>query len=196
MTSSPNPKVDWYFDKAVKWQDEIKYLRKIVLDCGLSEELKWGVPCYTLNGSNILLIHTFKDYCAILFHKGALLKDADNLLIQQTPNVQSALQLRFMSLQDITRLEVKIKANINDAIEVEKSGQEVEFKKHTEFAVPEELQYKLNELPALKDAFEALTPGRQKAYLLYFSAPKLSKTRAARVEKYIDVILDGLGLGD
>jgi uncharacterized protein YdeI (YjbR/CyaY-like superfamily) len=158
--------------------------------------LKWGVPCYTFQKSNIVLIHEFKEYCAFLFFKGALLKDAKGILIQQTKNVQATRQIRFTSVQEIVKLEPILKAYIYEAIEVEKAGLKVEFKKTTEFNIPKEFQNKLDEMPALKEAFAALTPGRQRGYILYFSAPKLSKTREARVEKYIDVILDGMGLND
>jgi uncharacterized protein YdeI (YjbR/CyaY-like superfamily) len=191
-----NPKVDFFFTKAKKWQEEYKNLRTIVLDCGLSEELKWGVPCYTFQKSNIVLIHGFKEYCALLFHKGVLLKDTHNILIQQTKNVQAARQIRFTNVGEIVKMETVLKAYIREAIEVEKAGLKVELKKTVEFKMPEEFQNKLNKIPALKDAFEALTPGRQRAYLLYFSAPKLSKTRESRVEKCMDLILDGMGLDD
>jgi len=191
-----NPKVDFYFTKAKMWQQELGKLRKIVLDCPLTEELKWGVPCYTFEKSNIVLIHVFKEYCAMLFVKGALLKDARGILITQTENTQAARQIRFTNLQEIEELEPVIKAYIHEAIEVEKSGLKVNFKKTTEFAMPEEFQNKLDELPALKTAFEALTPGRQRAYFLHFSAPKQSKTRASRVEKCIQQILNGKGLND
>jgi uncharacterized protein YdeI (YjbR/CyaY-like superfamily) len=191
-----NPKVDFYFNKAKKWQEELAHLRMIVLDCGLTEELKWGVPCYTLQKSNVVLIHDFKEYCALLFVKGALLKDPNNILIQQTENVQAARQIRFTKVQEIVEMEPVLKAYIQEAIEVEKAGLKVEFKKPTEFAVAEEFQNKLDELPALKTAFEALTPGRQRAYLLHFSQPKQAKTREARVEKCMPQILDGKGLMD
>ncbi len=191
-----NPKVDFYFTKAKMWQEELGKLRKIVLDCPLIEELKWGVPCYTFEKSNIVLIHVFKEYCALLFVKGALLKDARGILITQTENTQAARQIRFTNLQEIEELEPVIKAYIHEAIEVEKSGLKVNFKKTTEFSMPEEFQNKLDELPALKTAFEALTPGRQRAYFLHFSAPKQSKTRASRVEKCIQQILNGKGLND
>lgn len=191
-----NPKVDFYFTKATKWQEEIKKLRKIVLDCGLNEELKWGCPCYTFRESNIVLIHTFKEYCALLFMKGALLNDANNILIQQTENVQAARQVRFTSVQEIIEMEAILKAYIYEAIEVEKAGLKVDLKKTTEFTIAEEFQKKLDELPALKTAFDALTPGRQRAYMLHFSAPKQSKTRESRVEKYMQMILNGKGLDD
>ncbi len=191
-----NPKVDFFFNKAQKWQEEFQKLRMIVLDCGLTEELKWGVPCYTFEDSNIVLIHGFKEYCALLFIKGALLKDAMNILIRQTENVQAARQIRFTDVDEIEEMEHILKAYIHEAIEVEKAGLEVEFKKTSEFNMPEEFQNKLDENPALKTAFETLTPGRQRGYLLYFSSAKQSKTRASRVEKYTQRILDGKGLND
>jgi uncharacterized protein YdeI (YjbR/CyaY-like superfamily) len=191
-----NPDVDFYFNKAKNWQQEIKQLRTIVLDCGLVEELKWGCPCYTYQQSNIVLIHTFKEYCALLFFKGALLNDANSILIQQTENVQAARQVRFTNIEEIIEMEATIKAYIYEAIEVEKAGLKVTLKKTEEFKMPEEFKNKLDEMPALKTAFEALTPGRQRAYKLYFSAPKQSKTRESRVEKYIDQILNGKGLDD
>ena len=191
-----NPKVDFYFNKAKKWQAEIEKLRMIVLDCQLTEELKWGVPCYTFQEKNIVLIHVFKEYCALLFHKGVLLKDPIGILIQQTENVQAARQIRFTSAEEIEEMEHILKAYIHEAMEVEKAGLEVDFKKSSEFNMPEEFQKKLDENPALKTAFEALTPGRQRGYLLYFSAAKQSKTRTSRVEKYMPQILDGKGLND
>ena len=191
-----NPKVDFYFTKAKLWQKELVKLRKIILDCPLTEELKWGVPCYTLQNSNVVLIHVFKDYCAILFIKGALLKDANNILVQQTENVQAARQIRFTSLQQIVDMEPIIKAYILEAIAVEKAGLKVEFKKTTEFSMPEEFINKLEEVPGLQDAFDALTPGRQRAYLLHFSAAKQAKTRIARIDKYTPQILSGKGLDD
>ena len=191
-----NPKVDFYFNKAEKWQEELDKLRLIALDCQLSEELKWGCPCYTLQNNNVVLIHAFKDYCAFLFFKGALMHDEHGLLIQQTENVQAGRQIRFSSISQIVELEPILKAYIYEAIEVEKAGLKVEFKKTTEYNVPEEFQQKLDELPVLKTAFEALTPGRQRAYLYYFSQPKQSKTRESRVEKYIPQILSGKGLDD
>ena len=194
--NSMNPKVDWYFNKAEKWQEEIKKLRMIVLDCPLTEELKWGVPCYTFEKSNILLIHVFKEYCAVLFVKGALLHDEHNVLIQQTENVQAARQIRFTNLRQIVEMEPILKAYILEAIELEKSGAKVNYKKAAEFIAPEELITRLEQVPGLQDAFDALTPGRQRAYILYFSAPKQSKTRQARVEKYVQHILNGKGLND
>lgn len=191
-----NPKVDFYFDKAGKWQKEIEKLRMIVLDCGLMEELKWGCPCYTHQKTNIVLIHVFKDYCAFLFFKGALLNDPEGILVQQTKNVQSARQIRFTNVKEIGKLESALKAYIYEAMEVEKAGLKVKLKKTSEYAVPEEFQKKLNKMPALKKAFSALTPGRQRAYIFYFSQAKLSKTREARVEKYVKQILKGKGLED
>jgi uncharacterized protein YdeI (YjbR/CyaY-like superfamily) len=191
-----NPKVDFYFDKNESWQKEIERLRTIVLDCGLEEELKWGCPCYRFQGSNIVLIHVFKEYCALLFFKGALLNDPNGILIQQTENVQAARQIRFTSLQQINKMEATIKAYIYEAIEVEKAGLQVKLKKTEEFPMPEEFQKKLNKMPALKTAFYALTPGRQRAYLLYFSSAKQSKTREQRIENYMQQILDGKGLND
>ena len=191
-----NPKVDFFFNKAKQWQEEFKKLRTIILDCQLTEELKWGVPCYTFQKSNIVLIHGFKEYCAILFIKGALLKDAKGILIQQTKNVQAARQIRFTNVREIAKMESILKAYIHEAIEAEKAGLKVNYKKPSEFSIPKEFQNKLDEMPALKEAFYALTPGRQRAYIFYFSQPKLSKTREARVEKYIDLILDGMGLND
>jgi uncharacterized protein YdeI (YjbR/CyaY-like superfamily) len=191
-----NPKVDFYFDKAKTWQKEITQLRSIVLDCGLTEELKWGVPCYTLGKANIVLIHVFKEYCALLFFKGALLNDTDGILVQQTENVQAARQIRFTNAQEVARLKPVLKAYIYEAIEVEKAGLKVKLKKPAEFPVAAEFQQQLNKKAALKKAFEALTPGRQRAYLLYFSAAKQAETRAARVEKSIPQILAGKGLND
>jgi uncharacterized protein YdeI (YjbR/CyaY-like superfamily) len=191
-----NPKVDFYFIKAKKWQEEIGKLRTIVLDCGLNEELKWGCPCYTFQKTNIVLIHVFKEYCALLFFKGALLHDARGILIQQTKNVQAARQIRFTGVQEIVQMKSILKAYIFEAIEVEKSGLKVKLKKPAEFIMPEEFQIKLNKMPALKTAFKELTPGRQRAYMLYFSAPKQSKTRESRVEKSLKQILNGKGLND
>ncbi len=191
-----NPTVDFFFDKASKWQKEYKQLRALVLDCGLTEELKWGVPCYTFQGSNVVLIHGFKEYCALLFHKGALLNDSETILIQQTENVQAARQIRFTSIQEIVKLEPVLKAYIFEAIEVEKAGLKVELKKTKEYAIPDEFRDKLDSDPALKHAFYSLTPGRQRAYLLHFAAAKQAKTREARVEKLIPQILSGKGLND
>ena len=191
-----NPKVDWYFSKEKKWQEEIKKLRMITLDCGLTEELKWGVPCYTFEKTNIVLIHGFKEYCAVLFVKGALLKDAKGVLIAQTENVQAARQIRFTKVREIVEIETVLKAYIHEAIEVEIAGLKVNFKKPSEFTTPEEFTSKLEGVPGLQGAFDALTPGRQRAYLLYFSAPKQSKTRESRIEKYTQQILNGKGLND
>ena len=191
-----NPKVDFFFNKAKQWQEEYERLRTIALGCGLSEELKWGCPCYALNNQNIVLIHGFKEYCAFLFFKGALLNDPSGILIQQTKDVQSARQVRFTNVREITDLEPILKAYIDEAIEVEKAGLKMELKKPAEFKMTEEFKYKLDHIPDLKTAFEALTPGRQRGYLLYFGAPKQSKTREARVEKYIPQILGGKGLDD
>jgi uncharacterized protein YdeI (YjbR/CyaY-like superfamily) len=191
-----NPKVDFYFDKATTWQKEINKLRTIVLDCGLTEELKWGCPCYLFEKRNIVLIHVFKEYCALLFFKGALLKDTDGVLIQQTKNVQVARQIRFTNAREIVKMDAILKSYIYQAIEVEKAGVKVKLKKSTEFEIAEEFQKKLDKVRGLKTAFHALTPGRQRAYLLYFSAPKQSKTREARVEKCIPSILNGKGLND
>jgi uncharacterized protein YdeI (YjbR/CyaY-like superfamily) len=191
-----NPKVDAYLSKAKKWQEEFERLRTIILGCGLTEELKWGVPCYTFEKRNIVLIHGFKEYCALLFFKGALLKDANGILIQQTENVQAARQIRFTNVREIVKLKGILKAYIHEAIEVEKAGLKVNLKKTTEFKIPEEFQNKLDETPALKTAFSALTPGRQRAYILYFSQPKLSQTRESRVEKSMRQILKGKGIDD
>jgi uncharacterized protein YdeI (YjbR/CyaY-like superfamily) len=191
-----NPKVDWFFSKDTKWQKEYEKLRTIILDCGLNEELKWGCPCYTFEKKNIVLIHGFKEYCALLFFKGALLKDANGILIQQTENVQAARQVRFANIREIVKLEKILKAYIYEAIEVEKAGLKVDLKKTTDFKIPEEFQKKLSKMPALKKAFDALTPGRQRAYIFYFSQPKQSKTRESRIEKYTPQIIKGKGLDD
>jgi uncharacterized protein YdeI (YjbR/CyaY-like superfamily) len=191
-----NPKVDGYLRRAKKWQEEFEKLRMIILHCQLTEELKWGVPCYTLEKRNIVLIHGFKEYCALLFFKGALLKDAKGILIQQTENVQAARQIRFTSVREIVKMKPILKAYIQEAIEVEKAGLKVKLKKTSEFKIPEEFQNKLDEMPALKTAFAALTPGRQRAYLFYFSAAKQSETRESRVEKCMRQILDGKGIDD
>ena len=191
-----NPKVDFYFSKAEKWQKEFEKLRMIILDCGLTEELKWGCPCYTFQNTNIVLIHGFKEYCAVLFFKGALLNDPNGILIQQTKNVQSARQIRFTNVKEIVKMEKILKAYIYEAIEVEKAGLKVKLKKTSEYKIPEEFQKKLDKTPALKTAFHALTPGRQRAYIFYFSQPKQSKTRESRVEKYMKQILNGKGLDD
>jgi len=191
-----NPKVDWFFDKDTKWKKEYEKLRTIILDCGLIEELKWGCPCYTFENTNVVLIHGFKDYCALLFFKGALLNDPEGLLIQQTKNVQSARQIRFTNVKDIVKMERTLKAYVYEAIEVERAGLKVKLKKTSDFKIPEEFQKKLNKSSALKKAFGELTPGRQRAYIFHFSQPKLSKTREARVEKYTKQILAGKGLND
>jgi uncharacterized protein YdeI (YjbR/CyaY-like superfamily) len=191
-----NPKVDFFFTRAKKWQEEFEKLRMIILDCGLTEELKWGVPCYTFEKRNIVLIHGFKEYCALLLFKGALIKDAKGILIQQTKNVQAARQIRFTNVREIVKLKPILKAYIYEAIEVEKAGLKVSFKKTSDFIIPEEFQNKLDKIPALKTAFYALTPGRQRAYIFYFSQPKQSKTRESRVEKCMRQILNGKGLND
>jgi uncharacterized protein YdeI (YjbR/CyaY-like superfamily) len=191
-----NPKVDFYFSKAKTWQEELEQLRKIVLDCGLTEELKWGCPCYMHGKSNVVLIHVFKEYCALLFFKGSLLNDPNGILIQQTENVQVARQVRFTHVREILKKKAILKAYIYEAIELEKSGSKAPFKKTTEFKISDEFQSKLNKMPALQTAFKALTPGRQRAYLLYFSQAKQSKTRESRVEKYTQQILKGKGLDD
>ncbi|MFD2584418.1 YdeI family protein [Pedobacter vanadiisoli] len=191
-----NTKVDFYFNKAKKWQEAVNLLRTIALDCGLTEELKWGCPCYTFKGNNIVLIHDFKEYCAFLFFKGVLLKDNEGILVQQTENVQSARQIRFTSALQIVEMKAILKAYIFEAIEIEKAGLKVELKKTAEYNIPAEFQSKLDHIPDLKEAFESLTPGRQRGYLLYFSAPKQSKTREARVEKFMPQILNGKGLED
>jgi uncharacterized protein YdeI (YjbR/CyaY-like superfamily) len=191
-----NPKVDFYFIKAKHWQEELKQLRMIILGCGLTEELKWGVPCYTYEKKNIVLIHDFKDYCAVLFFKGALMKDPKGVLIQQTQNVQAARQVRFTNVKEITKLKSTLKSYIFEAIEIEESGLKVPIKKTSEYAIPEEFQTKLDKTPKLRIAFEALTPGRQRGYLLYFSSAKQSKTRVERVEKSLKQILAGKGLDD
>ena len=191
-----NPKVDWFFTKATEWQEEFEKLRMIILDCGLTEEVKWGVPCYTFEKSNIVLIHGFKEYCALLFFKGALLNDAKGILIQQTKNVQAARQIRFTNVREMVKMKPILKAYIHEAIEVEKAGLKVNFKKTADFKIPEEFQNKLVEIPALKTAFDALTPGRQRAYIFYFSQPKQSKTRESRVEKCMQQIFNGKGLND
>ncbi|MBG9941951.1 YdeI family protein [Brevibacillus formosus] len=195
-TSKTNPKVDEFLSKTKKWKAEFEKLRSIVLDCELTEDFKWMHPCYTFEKKNIVLIHGFKEYCALLFQKGALLKDPNGILIQQTENVQAARQIRFTNVEEIMEMESILKAYIQEAIEVEKSGLEVNYKKHEEYSIPEEFQKKLDEIPALKTAFEALTPGRQRAYLLHFSAPKQAKTRESRVEKCMQQILEGKGLND
>jgi uncharacterized protein YdeI (YjbR/CyaY-like superfamily) len=194
--NKPNPKVDFFFNKAKQWQREYEALRKICLDCGLTEELKWGCPCYTFEKRNVVLIHGFKEYCALLFFKGALLKDDKGILIQQTKNVQAARQIRFTSLREVVKMKPVLKAYIKEAVATDKAGLKVNFKKTTEFPIPPEFKSKLDENPALKSSFNALTPGRQRAYILYFSAPKQTKTRDSRVEKCVPQILNGKGLDD
>lgn len=191
-----NPKVDAYVERLKNWVDEVRELRAICLDSGLGEDLKWGVPCYTLEGRNVVLIHSFKEYCALLFFKGALLKDAKGILIQQTDNVHAARQVRFKNVEEIRKLRTVLKAYIAEATKAEQSGLKVELKKTEEFSVPEEFQAKLDGMLDLKTAFEALTPGRRRAYLLHFSSAKQSKTRTARVLKAIPDILSGKGLDD
>jgi uncharacterized protein YdeI (YjbR/CyaY-like superfamily) len=191
-----NPKVNWFFEKDTKWRKEYERLRSIILDCGLTEELKWGCPCYTFQNSNVVLIHGFKEYCAVLFFKGALLNDTEGILIKQTENVQSARQMRFTTVAEINKLQKLLKAYVYEAIEVEKAGLKVKLKKTAEYKMPEEFKTKLEKLPRLKKAFDELTPGRQRAYLFYFSQAKQAKTREARIEKYTPQILAGKGLDD
>lgn len=191
-----NSKVAQFLNKAKKWQDEMTLLREIIQECNLTEDFKWMHPCYTLDNANIVLIHGFKEYCALLFFKGVLLKDEKGILIQQTENVQDRRQLRFKSVKEIQNLESTIKEYIEEAIAIEKAGLKVVLKTTAEYNMPEEFQIVLEEMPELKTAFYKLTPGRQKAYLLYFSAAKQAKTREARIEKYIEKILDGKGLDD
>ncbi len=191
-----NPDVEWFFNKSGKWQEAYQELREIVLDCGLTEELKWGCPCYTNQKSNIVLIHGFKDYCALLFMQGALLKDPKKILVQKTANVQSARQIRFTDIEEIFINKSIIKVYIKEAIKNDKAGLKVEMKTTTEYEIPEEFQVALKEMPELKTAFSKLTPGRQRGYLLYFSSAKQSKTRMERVEKCIPQILDNKGLDD
>ena len=191
-----NPKVDEYLGKANKWHDEFEKLRTIILDCQLTEELKWGKPCYTFEGKNIVIIQGFKEYCALAFFKGALLKDAENILISPTENMQQLRQIRFTTVREIVEIETILKAYINEAIGVEKAGLKVILKKTSEFNVPEEFQIRLEQNPDLRTAFNALTPGRQRGYLFYFSQPKQSKTREARIEKCMPQILSGKGLND
>jgi len=191
-----NPKVDGFLRKAKTWRDEFEKLRMICLDCGLTEKLKWGKPCYTYQESNLVLMHGFNDYCALLFFKGVLLKDPKRILVQQTENVQAARQIRFTNVREIAKMEPILKTYIKEAIEVEKAGLEVSYKKTSEFAIPEEFQNRLDNSPGLKKAFDALTPGRQRGYILYFSAAKQPTTREARVEKCMQQILNGKGLND
>ncbi|HUW07226.1 MAG TPA: YdeI family protein [Williamwhitmania sp.] len=191
-----NPTVDLFLSKAPRWQAEMERLRAIVLGCQLSEELKWGKPCYSYQNSNVAIIQGFKDYCALLFFKGALLNDPSGILVKMGENTQAGRQIRFTNVREIAEQEAVIKAYIYEAIEVERAGLKVDFKKTTEFTIPEEFQHKLDEIPALKAAFDALTPGRQRAYILHFAQPKQSTTRESRVEKYIPQILNGKGLND
>ena len=191
-----NPKAEWFFEKDTKWQKEYEKLRMLILDCGLTEELKWGCPCYTFENRNVVLIHGFKEYCAMLFFKGALLADAEGILIQQTENVQSARQIRFTNFREIVKMERILKSYIYEAIEVERAGLKVKLKKTSEYRIPAEFQSRLDKSAALKKAFESLTPGRQRAYLFYFSQAKQSKTREERVKKYVRQILSGKGLED
>ncbi len=191
-----NTKVNFYFDKAGKWREAIESLREIVLETGLSEELKWGAPCYTLDGKNIVLIHVFKDYCALLFFKGAIMNDRAGLLVQQTKNVQAARQIRFTGLNEIQKLRKKVKAYVGEAIRVEESGVKMPLKTTREFDMPDEFKEALQGTKGLQKAFESLTPGRQRAYLLYFSQAKQSATRYTRVKKFIPIILAGKGLDD
>ena len=194
--NTKNPKVDAFINRETKWKDEFIKLREIILDCDLTEELKWGKPCYTDNGKNIVIIHGFKEYCAILFPKGVLMEDPNRILIIQTEHVQSARQIRFTNLQEVEEIESVLKAYIKNAIEVERSGVKIELKQTSDYEMPEEFRFYLEEMPDLKTAFEALTPGRQRGYLFYFSQAKQTKTRTARVEKYIQKIFDGKGLND
>lgn len=194
--SKTNPKVDAHLRRAKQWREEFEKLRMIILECGLTEDLKWGQPCYTTGNKNVVLMHGFKDYCALLFFKGALLKDPKGILIQQTENVQGARQVRFTNVREIVKLKSILKAYVKEAAGVEKAGLKVKYKKTAEFAIPKELQIKLDDNSALKSAFDALTPGRQRGYILYFSTPKQSKTRESRIEKSTPQILNGKGLND
>jgi len=196
MSKKTNAKVDGFLRKATKWQEEFKKLRTLILDCDLTEDLKWGFPCYALDGRNVVLIHGFKEYCALLFFKGALLRDPKRILIQQTENVQSSRQVRFKNVREITELEASLKAYLREAIEAERAGLKVKYRKTAEFRIPEEFQKRFDEMPGLQTAFEALTPGRQRAYLLHFSRAKQSKTRESRIEKWTPQILKGKGLDD
>jgi uncharacterized protein YdeI (YjbR/CyaY-like superfamily) len=191
-----NPKVDWFFNKQTKWQEAYSELRMLLLDCSLTEELKWGCPCYTIGKSNIVLIHGFKQYCALLFIQGALLKDTKKILVQQTENVQSARQIRFNSVEEILKNKSIIKTYINEAIKLDKAGLKMQLKKTTEYKITVEFQTVLDDMLELQKSFQSLTPGRQRGYLLYFSAPKQAKTRESRIEKYLQKILDGKGLDD
>lgn len=196
MTTATNPKVDAYLERRDSWQEEFALLRRILLDTGLTEDLKWGEPCYALDDANVVLIHGFKEYCALLFFKGALMKDPADILIQQTKNVQAARQIRFTGAAQISGMENVLKAYVAEAAEIERSGAKVDFKKTDDFAVPEEFQIRIDSTPSLKTAFEALTPGRQRAYLLHFAQPKQAKTRESRIDKAMPQILAGKGLND
>ncbi|OZB96173.1 YdeI family protein [Paenibacillus sp. XY044] len=196
MENKMNPKVDAYIGRATMWLEEMEKLREILLDCGLTEELKWGKPCYASEGRNIVIIQGFKAYLALLFFKGYMLQDPQGILVKTGENTKVGRQIRFNDTKDIVELEPILKAYIAEAIEVEQSGVKVDIIQDTELEIPEELQHQLDENPALKAAFEALTPGRQRAYVLYFSAPKQSKTRVSRVEKCMQQILDGKGLNE
>lgn len=194
--TAKNPKVDALLRNAAKWKEEFETLRTIVLDCELTEEVKWYQPCYTFQKRNIVLMHGFNEYCALLFFKGVLLKDPKRILIQQTENVQAARQIRFTNVREVVKLKPVLKAYIHEAIEIEKAGVKVKLKKTADFKIPQELKKKLDELPALKTAFEALTPGRQRGYIFHFSQPKQSKTREARIERCMQQIFNGKGLDD
>ncbi|MBA3963606.1 MAG: YdeI/OmpD-associated family protein [Chthoniobacterales bacterium] len=191
-----NLKVDFYFAKARKWQKEIKKLRIIVLDCQLTEELKWGKPFYTFQNNNVAVIWSFKEHCALGFCKGALLQDAEGILVKPGENTQAVRRIPFTAVREIAEMEAILKRYLYEAIEIEKAGLEVTYKKTCDFIIPEELKNRFDELPAFKTAFHALTPGRQRGYVLYFSAPKQSRTRESRVEKYLPLILEGKGLND
>ena len=191
-----NPKVDAFMDRTTEWHDEIAALRQVILDCDLTEDFKWGWPCYSVDRKNVVLIHGFKDYCALLLFKGALMKDPEGILVQQTENVQAARQIRFSDLREIRRMDNILRQYIHQAVEIERAGLKVDFKKTAAFSVPEEFQARLDATPKLKAAFEALTPGRQRGYLLHFSSAKQPKTREARIEKYIPRIFEGKGLDD
>jgi len=194
--SAPNPKVDWYFVKDTPWKEAFARLRTIVLATGLDEELKWGHPCYTLKGKNVVLMHGFKEYCALLFFKGALLKDEHRILVQQTANVQGARQVRFTSAKEIAELAPLLRSYLQEAILIQQSGKKVPLKKSAEFELPEEFVARLKAMPALRKAFNALTPGRQRGYLLHFSSAKQSKTRESRIENNVERILAGKGMDD
>jgi uncharacterized protein YdeI (YjbR/CyaY-like superfamily) len=194
--NSPNPTVDWYFEKDGLWKEAYGKLRPLALDSGLTEELKWGHPCYTLKGRNVFLIHGFKDYCALLLMKGSLLKDDHRILVQQTANVQGARQIRFANAREIVKMAPVLRSYIQQAIAVEQAGLKVDLKRTEQFDVPEEFAAKLKAMPDLKKAFKALTPGRQRAYLLHFGSAKQARTREARIENNLERILAGKGLDD